>query len=342
MSEIRNKMKHFEEVEQMSPEIYYHYTTLDALYEIVSSKTFRLTGIKLTDSRRESFYKPEQFLADLEAVMESETKDADRRNFFRLIKESIEQNRDKFLRQCRVRRSLYALCLSEKKDGIAYWERYAANCRGVCIGFNVAKLKACLQRLEPWGLDDGLYDVGKAICPAEDREACIRNDLLRFYDCLYEKGGKNARQKNLEDLIRSNGYVYAAGMYLRLVKFADKDSFLDEYEVRLYQDSAYIKLMLPLIECMEAGTEAEEYRNLKKHFTEVIKSCKPEEEQFCVTKNGIRGYKELCLEEIWGAGTISEIILGPLCAQSSSELKRFLKANGLEGTKVSGSKVLMR
>lgn len=342
MSEIRNKMKHFEEVEQMSPEIYYHYTTLDALYEIVSSKTFRLTGIKLTDSRRESFYKPEQFLADLEAVMERETKDANKRNYFRLIKDSVEQNRDKFLRQCRTRRFLYALCLSEKKDGIAYWERYAANCTGVCIGFNVANLKACLQRSEPWGLGDGLYDVGKAICPDEDRETYIRNGLLRFYDCLYEKGGKNTGQKNLEDLIRSNGYAYATGTYLQLVKFADKDSFLDEYEVRLYQDSAYIKSMLHLIERMEAGMEAVEYHTLKKYFTEATKNRKPEEEQFCVTKNGIRGYKELCLEEIWGAGTISEIILGPLCVQSSSELKRFLKANGLEGTKVSVSKVLMR
>lgn len=59
-------------------------------------------------------------------------------------------------------------------------------------------------------------------------------------------------------------------------------------------------------------------------------------------KSGIRGYKDLCLEEIWGSGTIVEIILGPMCRQNCNELRRFLKANGLEGTKVSTSKVPIR
>ena len=47
---------------------------------------------------------------------------------------------------------------------------------------------------------------------------------------------------------------------------------------------------------------------------------------------GIRGYKNLYLGEVWGSGTIPEIILGPTCVQNSNELKRFLKANGLEDT----------
>ena len=61
-----------------------------------------------------------------------------------------------------------------------------------------------------------------------------------------------------------------------------------------------------------------------------------------MTKAGIRSYKNLCLDEIWGSGVIPEIIIGPQCVQNRNELQRFLKANGLEGTKVSISKVPIR
>lgn len=37
--------------------------------------------------------------------------------------------------------------------------------------------------------------------------------------------------------------------------------------------------------------------------------------KFCLTRSGIRSYKELCLKEVWGAGVIPEIILGPMCIQ---------------------------
>lgn len=46
--------------------------------------------------------------------------------------------------------------------------------------------------------------------------------------------------------------------------------------------------------------------------------------------------------KIWGSGTITEIMLGPMCIQNRNELKHFLKANGLVGTKVSVSSVPIR
>lgn len=61
-----------------------------------------------------------------------------------------------------------------------------------------------------------------------------------------------------------------------------------------------------------------------------------------MTAREIRGYKDLCLNEVWGDGTIPEIILGPMCTQNRSKLVRFLKANGLEGTKLSVSKIPIR
>ncbi len=64
-----------------------------------------------------------------------------------------------------------------------------------------------------------------------------------------------------------------------------------------------------------------------------------ETEHFMMTRYGIRSYHNLCLNEIWNSGVITEIILGPLCIQNRNELKRFLSSNGLKKVKVSVSNV---
>ena len=41
--------------------------------------------------------------------------------------------------------------------------------------------------------------------------------------------------------------------------------------------------------------------------------------EFYVSKNGIRGYKNLCLKDVWGSGVIPERILGPMCQQNKKD-----------------------
>lgn len=341
MNEFYNKMKYFEETEKIPAQIYYHYTTLDALYSIVTSKTFRLTSLKSSNDKSELFYKPERFLTDFQEIIDIENNENEK-NYFKLVKKSIGQNKDKFLQECRARRYPYALCLSEKKDNLTHWDRYASGCTGVCIGFNVAALNVYLQRMASLTFGIGLYDVGKVLYSDAEREKYIRNGLIRFFNLLYEQEGTRLEKKELLELIEKNGYVYATSIYLQLAKFVKKDSFIDEDEVRLYHDTASIKSTLHLIDLMESSIESELYNNLRKNFKDVTKNLCLDKEQFGMMKSGIRGYKALCLEEIWGSGTIPEIILGPMCVQNCNELRRFLKANGLEGTKVSTSKVPIR
>lgn len=50
----------------------------------------------------------------------------------------------------------------------------------------------------------------------------------------------------------------------------------------------------------------------KKNLKKLIEQWHLEEKKFCLTRSGIRSYKELCLKEVWGAGVIPEIILGPM------------------------------
>lgn len=341
MNEFYNKMKFFEETEGIPAQIYYHYTTLDALYSIVTSKTFRLTSLKSSNDKRELFYKPEQYLKDFQKIIDIEVNENEK-NYFELVKRSIDQNKDKFLQECKARKFPYALCLSEKKDNLTHWDRYAAGCTGVCIGFNVAALEVYLQRMASSVFGVGLYDVGKVFYSDTDRVKYIRNGLIKFFNLFYERQGENLEKKDIMKFIKKNGYVSAISVYRQLSKFTKTDSFVDEDEVRLYHDTASIKSTLHLIDSMESSMDATLYHNLRKNFNDVTKNLRLDKEQFGMMKSGIRGYKELCLEEVWGSGTITEIVLGPMCVQNSNELRRFLKSNGLEGTKVSISKVPIR
>lgn len=339
MNELYNKMNYFEQIEEIPAQIYYHYTSLDALYSIVSSKTFRLTSLKSSNDKKELYYKPETFLEDFEKIIEKESDDNTKR-CFRLIEESVKLNEVDFAKACKEKTYPYALCLSEKKDNLTHWDRYASNCAGVCIGFNVSALKVLMQRMGITAFGIGVYDTGKVLYALDQKEKVIRNSLINIVNALSKQEDVNSG--NIREVIRKGGYVYATSTYLQVAKFVKDSSFIDEDEVRLYHDSVSIKGTLRLIEMMKPVVEPELYLNLKRHFKEFVTQLHLDEEKFCISSRGIRSYKELCLEKVWGSGTIPEIILGPMCVQNRNELKRFLKANGLEGTKVSISSVPIR
>ena len=60
---------------------------------------------------------------------------------------------------------------------------------------------------------------------------------------------------------------------------------------------------------------AQNREKYKKNLKKLIEQWKKKKKKFCLTRSGIRSYKELCLKEVWGAGVIPEIILGPMCIQ---------------------------
>lgn len=62
MNEFYNKMKYFEDTEGIQEETYYHYTTLEALYNIVKNKTFWLTSLKSSMIKKNCIIKHQIFL----------------------------------------------------------------------------------------------------------------------------------------------------------------------------------------------------------------------------------------------------------------------------------------
>ena len=338
MNEPYNNMDYFENIEGISKEVYYHYTSLESLYSIVTSKTFRLTSLKSSNDKKEFCYSPDEFIIDFSKVCIDEGEDT--KKFFQQINKSIEVNKASFYKLCRVKSRPYALCLSEKKDNLTHWDRYANGCSGVCIGFNTSSLRVYMQRMSSLSFGIGLYDIEKIIYASKQKISYIQNELTHILSILCHH--RLLEDMVIEKYIQENGYMYASLIFRQLMKFSKDSSFIDEDEVRLYHDATSIKDGLHLLELLASSENSKLYRTLKKNFSSLVNQLQIEEEKFFVAKNGIRSYRNLCLQEIWGAGTIPEIILGPMCIQSKNELRFFLNSNGLKGTKVSVSKVPIR
>ena len=311
MNEFYNKMKYFEDAEGIQEETYYHYTTLEALYNIVKNKTFWLTSLKSSNDKKELYYKSSDFLKDFSELCETE-QDENVKRYFQLINESIKSHEKEFYSVFKEKVTPYALCLCEKKDNLTHWDRYAAGCTGVCIGFNISALKVHMQRMNSTAFGMGLYDVEKIFYDSELRKTHIKEMLTRILEVIKDK----KQIEDVDELIEKSGYVYAESVCSGLIKFTKNNSFIDEDEVRLYHDSTSIKESFRLIELVEPDIEPELCENLKTNLKKLIEQWHLEEERFCLTKRGIRSYKELCLEEVWGAGVIPEIILGPMCIQN--------------------------
>lgn len=340
MNEFFNKMKYFEETEKVHQEIYYHYTSLNSLYEIIRNRTFWLTNLKTSNDKQELFYKTENFISDFTEIAEAENNEKTK-TYFQLLLNSLNDNREFFNEAVNVKCEPYSLCLSNKRDNLTHWDRYAANSTGVCIAYNVAALKVYHSRMNSSIFGESIFDIGGVLYNKADISKYIRGVAIKMFAMIVEMK-ERSHDVNIQSTISKNGYMILATICLRIKKFIKNDSFIDENEVRFFHDATSIKTTLHLIDLMRNDLNSELFKNVRKNFLEIIKQYGIQENNFAMFQLSIRSYRKLCLNEIWGSGTIPEIVLGPRCLQDRIELKKFLKNNGLEGTKVSVSKIPIR
>lgn len=339
MNEFYNKLKYFEETEKKPAEIYYHYTSLDALYSIVKSHTFRLMSLKSSNDRTELYYKPENFVSDISRLCETE-EDENTKQYYSLLKSSLESHKDKLWRDLKSKQQPYALCLSTKSDNLTHWDRYANNCTGVAIGLNVKALNVLYSRTATTGFALGLFDLGQALYTQKSIDNWIKYEMIRGFDWL--KQLNQTAEGNIKKTIEQSGYLFMGAACRNVMKFAKTQAFFDEDEFRIYFDPSNVTAMLRLIDSAKGQVEEELFNNIRRNFLELVDVLKIKKENFVMTSTGIRGYHNLCFDEIWGSGVIPEIVLGPMCTQNRNELQRFLKCNGLEGTKITVSSVPIR
>ena len=62
-------LKCFENILKIPAKIYYHYTSLEALYSIIKTRSFRLMNLSSSNDKKELFYKiPSNVLSTFEGI----------------------------------------------------------------------------------------------------------------------------------------------------------------------------------------------------------------------------------------------------------------------------------
>ena len=187
----------------------------------------------------------------------------------------------------------------------------------------------------------GLFDVAETLYTPETIHQHIRNKTIEYINMLSKATGKEP-QIDLTTVIDKGGFVYLVAVYQSVMKFAKNSSFIDEDEIRLYHETESVADTLRIIRSTKKDLKEFQEIDYENEFNKLVDEIKIREENFMMIKNGIRSFRNLCLDSIWGSGVIPEIILGPMCVQNRKELERFLRSNGLGDTKVSVSKVPIR
>ncbi len=113
--------------------------------------------------------------------------------------------------------------------------------------------------------------------------------------------------------------------------------FSDEREFRIYFEEGQAETMASLFSSKSSSPEfSDTVKTISKRINEFIEETGliSSNKKFGTFSNGIRSYYPLSLESVWSKLLIPEIIIGPKCYQNKNELKSFLNANGLQGTKL--------
>ena len=340
MNECYNKLDYFKEIEKIPPKIYYHYTSLDALYEIINTHTFRLMSLKSTNDRSELSYKPEEFIEDFSRICNSKPPINNKENWD-LLNSSLDENLKSFMKSQKSKKQPYALCMASNGDSLTHWTRYANDGKGVSIGFNVRCLDVLYKRMNSEAFGTGYFDFGRVLYNNSQIEEQILSDVKKGFLWI-EHLCKNTNNKDFGKIVMNSGHIFLASSCSNVMKFAKNSAFIDEDEFRLYYDPQNKTNTLKLIDSVKDMVDKELYVNTRKHFLEIGKVLNIDEEGFASTKTGIRCYRNLCLSEVWGTGAIPEIRLGPMCPQSKKELHKFLTSKGLRGIDVKRSVVPLR
>ena len=308
----------------------YHYTSLNALYEIIKTKSLLLPTLHGMNDPLEGGYKPDKFISDLDFDMYPQKVNENTKQFFKLLFILLKNNKKQFIKNCKNKTAAYSLSFSTKEDNISHWERYGNNMKGVCIAFDLDELELLNP---PLGYE--IY-LRKIIYKDEDRRKYIRASIVNLYNEINKSIGTN-KQENFIEIIKKNCVPNLAGIYLSVHFFIKNEYWNEEDEIRLLYDEQAWKDTLNLLKkiVLNGGTDLIEAYN-QNHLSLGLDKT----EYHCFST--IRPCKRLSLNQVWSEDLIPKIIIGSKSTQNLTDLKLFLKANDLGKTKICESKIRIR
>lgn len=328
MSE-KNTLEYFEKKYHAKPDIAYHYTSLEAFMSIVQSKTFRLTSLSMSNDKSELSYSPDQFRSDFNKATKGHACHA-----------RFASNSDKAFNEICVKgktEKVFSLSLTSAKDNLMHWRAYGDQGKGVCICFNCGALYSMYAKLNCADIVNNLCWKAYALYDEASRIDFIKKKMDLLCEVLSDKVVSVFSEVLTAEILNS--------LYSLLQICTKQACFADEKEARCVFQQANVPMCKGLVEIVKNQLQAQNdkaYEQLKRNVNNAIKKIGIENEGYYLSQYGIKSYRNLCFNEVWGSGVIPEVILGPLCRQNKDELKSFLESNGLYGVEISDSQVPLR
>lgn len=314
--------------------IFYHYTSINSLYSIITSRELWLTNLKSSNDKSERYYTVNRMLKDMNEIINNSTDD-NFKQYLSLLKKSFNihmPEQRKYLKKS----DGYSLSLTDKKDNLSHWERYAVGYSGVCIGINMDKLNVSFKDYSHFSITE----LEKILYSDEE----ILNKLMQICSRFYTLFEEQVRTYNesFQKYIEQYGFIVLIIAYHKLMNFAKNSYFADEHEFRLLFYPKTLMMKKDFLTMSKNIIIPETFKLLHDKFNSSLRNTAIEQTHFSVFKNEIRSYHKLCLSHIWDSKLIPEITLGAMCRQNKQELAHFLKANGLTKTKITISKIPIR
>ena len=291
----------------------YHYTSLKVLYEIIKNKSLWLTSLSSTNDKKELEHGKNLF----KDILATTSMGTDNDDFITALK--VKSNFSKI--------DFYGVSFAKKGDSLTHWDRYAEQCTGISIAFNLIKI-------------DTLFD--------NDYKAFIHSRIAYKKDAIFKSISPNIEifkhlynDRAKKDITKDMILNVFLNMALLFCTFYKCEDFIDEDEYRFVFTPSNWDLREKVIQ------------SASKYNVEIVEKMRmaysrlgldAEAPKYAAFHDSIRSYYELKLgdPELWSSKLIPEIYLGPKCYQIKSELESFLKANGLEDTEVKLSEIELR
>lgn len=321
-----------------SEEIYYHYTSVPAFYNIIASKSLWLTSLKTSNDKTELFYEYKFFEEDFKKAVEKL-----KPQYQSTLLNTLELEKDILLELENFQSQPFGLSFTTEADNLLHWSMYGDNSKGIALAisknefinavFDKEKFTYALFSL-PWT---------EVRYTDEERQNCIYtiiNNSLSIYEQQYLKFNNPFSFYPIPftiDLARS----FIRLTFHILKKFCKNKKFKDEKEARIFWEQSFEKYYEIIFSYNRNSVQ--EYRLLIEECNKIKKYCKlPDEEEFHVFGNVIKPYLPLDLSYCWNSKLIPKIIIGPFCPQNDKNLQLFLNKHELHKTEIIKSEVPLR
>lgn len=289
--------------------IVYHYCSLDVFMKIVSGKAIRLSDITKSNDSMEILWIT-KFIKD---IFDDEfQKEIQKTQYFEngypkeTFIELVEHYSDEFFKENIRLYSYLVCCFSEKGDLLSQWRGYADDANGVSIGFDGNFLSTIGKPAKDDFISSDIFEFGQIIYTDKSQQSEIRKIAQQLIAKL-----KVIVKNNPKDIKHESMAVF-------------NDCFLQLFKLSIFIKNPFFKEEKEWRICYWTDIKPDtEVSN-----TYIENNIKISDIKYHNRRNDLIPHIDLIFDES-KEQIIKEVIIGPKCKASKSDIEAFLAKNGI-------------